>query len=262
MARFQDPFWGYTLTHPDAWNARTKLGVTVLAADIDALDQIVDVNEQAAHMLVRGEFNGKREPIAPRWNEHLTKLSLMMGAKKIGSAPFSMGGANGFEAEIQLPKTVNRRVWVGILAWETVILHLMVSHRKDERDSFEPLVTKAIASLQFLPRVEEIEPNADDLPALPQYTAIPSRDLVPDARDDEDWRAYDGERELGALQQFYYRELPRFGWEISEFIPFPNQVDVNFARLRIHKAGRTATLGILPFGEKNPTGKVVVKFER
>lgn len=262
MAYFQDPFWGYALTIPDEWGARTKLGVSGFAADIEALDHADDVNNQVAHMFVRGEFNGRREPIASRWNKHLAKISLMMGAKKIGSAPFKMGGATGFEAEIQLPKKVDRRVWLGILARETVILHLMVSHRKGERDAFEPLATKAISSLQFLQKVDGIETDADDLPAPPQYTSIPPRSLVPDARDDENWRAYDGERELGALQQFYYRELPRFGWEIDEFIPFPNKVDVDFARLRIQKDGRIATLGILPFGEKNPMGKVVVKFEK
>ncbi|MBT6059861.1 MAG: hypothetical protein HOG55_01555, partial [Anaerolineae bacterium] len=51
------------------------------------------------------------------------------------------------------------------------------------------------------------------------------------------------------------------GWGINEFIPFPNQVDVGFARLLIHKDNLIATLGILPFGDKEPLGKIVVKYE-
>ncbi len=262
MTTFQNPLWGFELTYPDDWAQETKDGADGFAQDVYAFDQAGAVNEQAAHMLLRGEFNGKHLPIAPLWNQHITKLSIMLGAKKLGGSPFSMGGANGFEAEIQLPKKTNRRLWVGILARKTVILHFMVSHKKTERDSFEPQVTEIISSLRFLDGVLGLNKTNDNLPIPPNYLPIKADTLVPDAKDDGNWLAYDGESDIAALQNFYYRELPQHGWEIGEFIPFPNQVEVGFARLRIHKGDVTATLGILPFGEKKPLGKVVVKYER
>ncbi len=261
MATFQNPLWGFELTYPDDWAQQTNADVDGFAQNVEDFDQVGDVNEQAAHMLVRGEFNGKRSPIAPLWNQHITKLSIMMGAKKLGASPFSMGGANGFEAEIQLPKRVNRRLWTGLLAQETVILHFMVSHQRDARTDFEPQVTQIISSLRFLDGIKGLLTNTENLPLPPKYQVVDPATLVPDAKDDNSWQAYDGESDLGALQNFYYRELPNYGWEISEFIPFPNQVDVDFARLRIHKDGISATLGILPFGEKKPSGKIVIKYE-
>ena len=261
MATFQNPLWGFELTYPDDWAQQTNADADGFAQNGEAFDQVGSVNEQAAHMLVRGEFNGKRSPIAPLWNQHIAKLSIMLGAKKLGASPFSMGGANGFEAEIQLPKKVNRRLWAGILVRETAILHFMVSHPRDERADFEPQATQIISSLRFLARVEGLAKNAENLPLPPDYQAVDPATLVPDAKDDDSWQAYEGKSDMGALQNFYYRELPQHGWEISEFIPFPNQVEVNFARLRIRKDDLTVTLGILPFGEKKPLGKIVVKFE-
>ena len=261
MALFQNPLWGFKLTYPNDWAQKSNAGMDGFAQDAHAFDQDGAVNEQAAHMLVRGEFNGKRSPIAPLWNQHVTKLSIMLGAKKLGGSLFSMGGANGVEAEIQLPKRTNRRLWAGILARETVILHFMVSHKKTEKDSFEPKVTEIISSLRFLDGLKGLDTTEDNLPLPPNYLAVSADTLVPDAKNDDSWIAYDGQSDIAALQNFYYRELPQYGWEINEFIPFPNQVDVGFARLRIHKDNLIATLGILPFGDKEPLGKIVVKYE-
>ena len=262
MAIFQNPLWGFELTYPDDWVQKSKTGMDGFAQDAHAFDQAGVVDEQVGHMLVRGEFNGRRSPIAPLWNQHITKLSIMLGAKKLGSSPFSIGGANGFEAEILLSKKTNRRLWAGILARETVILHFMVSHKKTERASFEPQVTKIISSLRFFERAKGLNTIGNNLPIPPNYLPVEPASLVPDAKNDASWIAYAGQSDLSALQNFYYRELPNFGWEISEFIPFPNQVEVGFARLRIHKDDLTATLGILPFGEKKPSGKIIVKYEK
>lgn len=261
MALFQNPLWGFEMTYPDEWSQRSHAGADGFAQSAEVFDQAGNVNEQAAYMLVRGEFNGYRKEIAPLWNQYITKLSVMLGAKKLGAAPFSMGGANGFEAEIQLPKKVNRRLWAGILARGTTILHLMVSHPREERESFEPVASQIISSLRFLPRVQGVEMNEESLPLPPNYRAVSPQKFVPDAADADFWQAYDGEGDLGALEAFYFRELPLHGWEIQEFIPFPNQVDVDFARLRIRKGDVAATLGILPFGKKYPIGKIVVKYE-
>ena len=127
MAIFQNPLWGFELTYPDDWAQQTNADADGFAQNAEDFDQVGDVNEQAAHMLVRGEFNGKRSPIAPLWNQHITKLSIMLGAKKLGASPFSMGGANGFEAEIQLPKRINRRLWTGLLARSHLRQHLFAA---------------------------------------------------------------------------------------------------------------------------------------
>ncbi len=261
MAIFQHPLWGFELTYPDDWAHQTNADADGFAENAEAFDRAGAANEQAAHMLVRGEWNGRREPIAPLWNRHITKLSIMLGAKKLGASPFTMGGANGFEAEIQLPRRQNRRLWAGILAWDRIILHLMVSHPREERADFEPQATQIIASLRFLEQIEGLATTAEGVPLPPDYAPVDPASLVPDAQDDESWQAYDGSSNIGALQAFYYRELPQHGWEISEFIPFPNQVDIHFVRLRIHKENITATLGILPSEGKKPFGKIVIKYE-
>ena len=260
MAEFKNSLWGFTLTYPDDWTHQSNAESDGFAKDAQAFDQTVPFNQQSAHLLVRGEWNGRRQPIAPLWNQHITKLAVMLGAKKLGSSPFSMGGAYGFEAEIQMPKHENRRLWVGILARDTIILHLMVSHPRELRADFEPQATRIIASLRFLEKVEGLVTTPEGLPLPPNYAPVDPASLVPDAQGN--WQAFTGTSDIGALQAFYYRELPNFGWEISEFIPFPNQVNIDFARLRIHKDSLTATLGILPTDNaKKPLGKIVVKFE-
>jgi len=261
MAIFQHPLWGFELTYPDSWTHQRNANADGFAQNGEVFDQAGDANEQAAHMLVRGEWNGRRVSIGPLWNQHITKLSIMLGAKKLGSSPFSMGGANGFEAEMQMPQRENRRLWAGILARDTVILHFMVSHPREEREDFEPLATQIIASLRFVDRIENLTATAEGIPLPPGYSPVDPASLVPDVPDDNNWGAYDGKSDIGALQAFFYRELPHYGWEILEYIPFPNQVDIHFARLRIQKSNLTATLGIIPNTEKKALGKIVVKYE-
>ncbi|MFL7871191.1 MAG: hypothetical protein AB8I58_20345 [Anaerolineales bacterium] len=261
MAIFQNPLWGFELTYPDEWVQQTKGDVDGFAENAEAFDHTDAEDEPAAHLLVRGEWNGRREPIAPLWDQHITKLSVMLGAKQVGSSPFSMGGANGFEAEILLPKRKNRRLWAGILAHDTTILHFMVSHPKEERVSFEPQATQIISSVRFLKKVNGVSVNEENLPLPPNYHSEDPVKFLPDINPDESWKAYAGTSDLGALQAYYYRELPNFGWEISEFIPYPNQVNVSFARIRIHKNDLTATLGLLPTTGKKPFGHVVIKYE-
>jgi hypothetical protein len=260
MAIFQHPLWGFELTYPDDWAHQSNADADGFAKNAEVFDQANVANGQAAHMLVRGEWNGRREPIAPLWNQHITKLSIMLGAKKLGSSPFSMGGANGFEAEIQMPQRENRRLWAGILAREAVILHLMISHPREERAEFEPQATQIIASLRFIERASDIATTQFGIPLPPNYKPVDPASLVPDAQDYDSWQAYDGSSDIGALQAFYFREAPIREWEISEFIPFPNQSNIDFARLRIRKNEVTATLGILPSEHKKPFGKIVIKY--
>ncbi len=259
MATFQHPLWGFEFTYPDDWVHAAHGDTDGFAPDAAAFAEANYESVHAAHLLVRGEWNGYREPIAPRWDQYISKLSVMLGAKKLSSAPFRMGGATGFEAEIQMPRKLNRRLWVGILSRETVILHLMVSHPFEVRATFEPLATRIIASLKFLDRTAGLDTTPENIPLPPEYAAADPASLVPDVRDPENWQAYTGSSDIGALQAFYYRELPNHGWEIQEFIPWPNQVNIDFVRLRIQKDGLTATLGILPGPEKRPAGQIVIK---
>ncbi len=260
MAIFQHLLWGFELTYPDGWAHQSNADADGFAKNALAFETD-DTGELAAHLLVRGEWNGHREPIAPLWNQHITKLAIMLGAKKLGSAPFSMGAANGFEAEIQLPKRQERRLWAGILARDTLILHFLVSHLKQERADFEPQATQIIASLRFVEHINNLTTNEAGFPLPPAYKPVDPATLVPDAQENGSWQAYDGKSDIGALQAFYYRELPHHEWEISEFIPYPNQVNIHFSRLRIHKGAFTATLGILPGEEKKPAGKIILKYE-
>ena len=110
-------------------------------------------------------------------------------------------------------------------------------------------------------RIENLAATTKGVPLPPGYSPVDPANLIPDVPDDNTWDAYDGKNDIGALQAFYYRELPIYGWEISEFIPFPNQVDIHFARLRIQKGNLTATLGLMPTAEKKVLGKIVVKYE-
>jgi hypothetical protein len=261
MAIFQNPLWGFELTYPDAWVQQTKGDVDGFAENAEAFAHIDATDEPAAHLLVRGEWNGTREPLAPLWDQHITKISIMLGAKQVGSSPFNMGGANGFEAEILLPKRQNRRLWAGILARDTTILHFMVSHPKEERASFEPQATQIISSLHFVKQVNGITVNEENLPLPPDYLAEDPVKFLPDIKSDERWKAYTGTSDIGALQAFYYRELPNYGWEISEFIPSPNQVKLGFARIRIHRNDLTATLGILPAAGKKALANVAIRYE-
>jgi len=84
---------------------------------------------------------------------------------------------------------------------------------------------------------------------------------IPDIREPELWQAYTGSSGIGALQAFYWRELPAHGWEITEFISLPNQADLDFVRLQIRKGGTSATLGIMPSEGKNPLGKIAIKYQ-
>jgi hypothetical protein len=259
---FQHPLWGFELTYPDSWVHASHEGIDGFAPDMTAFAAADFDSAQAAHLLVRGEWNGYREPIAPRWNQYITKLSIMLGAKRLGSAPFRIGDAAGFEAEIQMPRKRQRRLWVGILARETVILHFTVSHAFDVRSEIEPIATQIIASLKFPPQTEGIRANPRGIPLPPGYTVTDPLSLIPDIPAPENWQAYTGGSDIGALQAFYYRELPNFGWEILEFIPYPNQVEINFARLSIHRDGSSATLGILPTTHKQPRGDIVIQYDR
>jgi len=260
MNRFQHKLWGYELSYPDNWVHKTTQDIEAFAAYLDSLKPNYE-GAKLGHVFVRGEFNPHLQPIESLWNQHIAKLSVILGAKRLGSAPLKIGGGTGFEVEIVLPKKDKKRLWVGILSFNATVLHLMVLHLKENRGWFEPLASKIIASIHFMGQAEEIATDFIGLPIPPKYESTNPSKFLHDIKILENWLAFEGEEEIGALQNFYVRELPNFGWEILSFEPYPGSKDINFARFIIRKEDVTATLGILPFGEKYQVGKIVVKYE-
>jgi hypothetical protein len=246
MAIFQHVLWGYELTYPDGWVHQTIQDADSFAAVAEALNMDY-LGSDAGQVLVRGEWNCARQPVEPFWNQHIGKLASMLGAKQVGSAPWHMAGATGIEAEIVLPKRDNRRLWAGILARDFRILHFVVTHPKDERLRFDPIATAIISSLRFPNRIMGLKQTREGLPLPPGYTPVDPLCIIPDISNSEQWRAYDGQNGIGALQAFYLREAPVHGWEITEYVPFPSPADLGFARLKLSKNDQQIMLGIMPF---------------
>lgn len=261
MTVFEHKLWGYELTYPDDWMHKAASDLEAFAPYSESLKPAYE-GPRLGHLMVRGEFNPQMQPIDTLWNRHIAKLSVMLNAKKLGSAPLQFGGGTGYEVEIVLPKKDKKRLWVGILSYKTTILHLMVLHLKENRTWFEPLASKIVASIRFLEWVNDIEVNRLGIPLPPDYVPTDPLKLIPDISNPESWEGYDGSSDTGALQNFYLRELPVHGWDVIEYSPFPGSEEVNFARLRIHRDSTLATIGILPTEEKHPTGKIMIKYDR
>jgi hypothetical protein len=169
-----------------------------------------------------------------------------------------MGGAAGFEAEILLPKKTQRRLWAGILAHGVKLLHFMVAHPIEERAAFEPLATQILSSLRFLDRAPQLPQNELGLPLPPGYTQTDPAQLVEDISQPQAWQAYRGAGQVSALQAFYLREAPIYGWDIQEYVPYPGGAKLGFARMRLEKETAILVLGILPASEEGH-GDLIIK---
>jgi hypothetical protein len=245
MIVFQDVFWGYEVTYPDSWFHQTVQDADIFLASPDALDPFYD-GPDAGQVQIRGEWNWNRQDIEPLWNEHIGKLAGMLGAKKVGAAPWQMGDAAGLEAEIVLPAKANRRLWTGVLVRDFRVLHFMVTHPKQVREQFEPVATKLIVSLRFPGQLPGIATTPEGLPLPPGYTPVDPQTILDDIGDPGAWRAFTGSAGPGALQSFYLREIPLHQWEIEEYAPFPSATDLNFARFKLRRDTVRVTLGIMP----------------
>lgn len=264
MSGFQHLLWGYELNYPVDWVHQSIEDAEGFASIREAFEAGYE-GPNAGHLLVRAEWNGTRQPIEPLWNDHIGMVGGMMGAKQVGSAPWKIGEATGFEAEIKLPQKENRRLWAGILEREFVVLHFMVTHPRQERQWFEPVVTKIISSLSFARHTLGVNWNPEGLPLPPGYSPIDPRQVIQDISTPEEWQAYEGSDQIGALQAFYWREAPNYGWKMVEFIPFPSPAsDLGFVRVSLHKEGRNAVLGLMPYGDEPLTSKsparIIVKY--
>lgn len=247
MTLFQDVLWGYELTYSDDWTHQTLGDVEGFATIPEAL-QSGYTGTKNGHLLVRAEWNGLMQALEPLWNQHIALTAGILGAKKVGAAPWTMGGAAGMEAEISLPKNSNQRLWVGILGRGPVVLHFMVSHSREERAWFEPLATRLIASLHFPTTWEGLPQDTDGLPLPPGYTPADPTEIIRDITDPTQWRAYRGTSPTGALQAFYLREAQKQGWKIEAFEPFPGLTDLGFARFQVRKEKLSLILGLMPYG--------------
>lgn len=218
---------------------------------------------KAGFVLVRGEFNHTGESIDPLWDSHITKISMMIGAKDLGSAPFAVEGGRGYEAEIVMPKSQNKRLWAGILSYGLTILHLMAEHPLDQKDSFEPIGSEIIKSLRFIRQIPDMDITENNMPLPSNVEPSDPNNLLPALDDLQLWEAYTSPSGIGSLQAFYTRELPRYGWEIAEFYPFPSQADIPYARIYLTRGKERVILAILPGPVENgPTGIMIKSLPR
>lgn len=262
MNEFVDVLWGYRLEYPSEWVHRRIGKMEAFGAHADVLQPGYE-GEKSGHLLVGAEWNAVREPIEPHWRNHIARVAGMIGAKEVGEAPWQMGGGLGFEAEIRMPKRDQTRLWTGVLGRGFTVLKFVVEHPLQNRDWFEPIVTNIITSLQFPAHVQGIDSTPEGLPLPPDVTPVNPQAIIPDITDPENWSAYQSYYSMGELQAFYVREASAFGWVVSEYVPFPDDSDLGFARMRLQKESQTLTLGILPEGKERVSvespGRLVIK---
>jgi hypothetical protein len=258
MKTFQHQLWGYQIDLPDNWQHMKFDQKDGFAEDSKAFQSDYQ-GDKLAQLLINGEWNSLKQPIHEIWQRHMGKTALMLGAKNLGSAVWEMAGAQGYEVEIVLPKKSRERIWVGILENGLLVLTFLVLHWKDNREEMEPLISRMIASLKYLESVDGIPLSPTGLPLPSQANPIKPQEIITDIPDPDNWQAYQGDFSIGSLQAFYLRELPRFGWQITRYVPFPNPGDLPFARLLLEKDGQSYSLGLMPGVGSEDTGNIVLK---
>ena len=258
MKTFQHQLWGYQINLPDDWKHTKFNHKDGFAEDSKAFHPDYQ-GEKLAQLLINGEWNSLKQPIHEIWQGHMGKSSLMLGAKNLGSAVWEMAGAQGYEVEIVLPKKSRERLWAGILENGLLVLSFLVLHWKDNREEMEPLLSKIISSLRYVTHTDGIAFNSYEFPLPSLVKPVDPLLIVDDIKDPENWEAYQGEFSVGSLQAFYNRELPRFDWQITRYVPFPNPSDLPFARLLLEKDGQSYSLGLMPGVNSENTGNIVLK---
>jgi hypothetical protein len=257
MTLFQHQLWGYQILLPEGWQHKNFGDKDGFAVDLKAFEPDYQ-GDTLAQLLIHGEWNSLKKPVADVWQRHLGKVSLMLGAKNLASAPWEMAGARGHEVEIVLPKKNPQRLWTGILENGMLVLSFMALHWKDSREEMEPVLSGIIASLEYLQGIQDLPMDETGLPLPSGAVSVDPQSIVDDISDSENWRAYHTEHNPGALQAFYLRELPGLDWNISRYVPFPNNGELPFARVLVEKDGRTYSLGIMP-EEEGDSGSIVLR---
>ncbi len=258
MPTFVHPLWGYALDYPEGWVWKEEGEVTAFAPHEAALSLQYE-GERMGHLAIRPELNPYLRPIEPLWTHYITRISIMRGAKKLGASPLKVGNLQGYEAELLLPVKQNKRLWIGLLAAGGVVLHLVVTHRKDEKAYFQPLVSAMVSSLRFVDHTDSYQLTAAGIPIPPRYMPAAPEDIVEDLPAHKVWDAYTGNAPIGALQVFYLRELPHQGWHIETYYPYPNRnSEIRFASFLVHNADRTAVIALIPRGNKPTVADIVI----
>lgn len=270
MPVFTHPLWGYELNYPETWVHASLAQAQGFARRPEAFTDGYQ-GEGAGHLLVSAEWNAAEREVEPLWSRHIGLLASMLGARKVGAAPWNLRNASGIEAEILLPKQDTRRLWTGLLVFGRLVLKFMVMHPKAEREVFEPEATRIISSLRFPSTVPGTQLDEQGLPLPPGYTPADPEEIiegieVPGNGGPSPWSAYRGNAGVDALQAFYLREAPAHDWEIEEYIPFPHPEASGFARLKLRSQADRLILGLMPGGGGRPSasspGDLVIKRER
>jgi hypothetical protein len=254
--------WGYRLTYPETWVHRSFQEVEGFAANLRALDPDAS-GRGSGHLLIQAEWNGMRRPVEPLWESHITRVSAMVGAHKVGSARWTMGGGVGYEAEIVLPQKAEQRLWVGFLSREWMLLKIMVAHPMEDRSWFEPAATAALKSLLLLDHVHGVPLHESGIPLPAACQEIDPAEALVELPEPHSWRVYESPHSFGGLHAFYAREAPSHGWQIEAFETLPNAYDPGFSRLSLHKGSQILALGLLPYRrnpeETNWLGRIAIK---
>lgn len=258
MNTFQHQLWGYQIDLPDGWQQQA-FGQKDGFSEDPAAFQPDYQGERLAQLLIMGEWNSLQLPVFDLWQKHIGKTSLMLGAKNLSTAVWELAGARGYEVEIVLPKQSPHRLWTGILENGFLVLTFLVLHWKKNQPEMEPKISRTIASLKYLKGIGQVARLTNGLPIPKPVNSIDPLSVVTDISDEENWLAFQSDFSAGALQAFYLRELPRCGWEITRYVPFPNTGELPFARLLLEKAGQTCSLGLMPGEGGNENAAIVLK---
>ncbi len=258
MKSFQHPLWGYEIQIPNTWFHMRFKDKDGFAANPKAFEPDYE-GERLGQLLIHGEWNALQKPAEVLWKQHISKTAMLLGAKDIASAPWSIKGYSGYEVEIVLPKKSEKRLWAGVLERGWLVLTFMVLHWKVNRESFEPLVSEVIKSLRFIEQAKGVSTTQKGIPLPPGVTPADPSTIINDILEPEAWQAYQSHHPLGQLQAFYTRELPQYEWDIEEYIPFPNQGEHPFARYKINKGDRSSLIGLFSGTEKDEHNMIVLK---
>jgi len=134
-----------------------------------------------------------------------------------------------------------------LLAAGGVILHLMVTHRKDDRSLFQEPASQMVSSLRFVAALENVATTARGIPLPPGYRSIAPEEIVEGVNNPAAWEAFTGSAPIGGVQVFYLREAVQHGWKIAEYYPYPNiKAPAPVARMLLEKDGAVAAVALLP----------------
>jgi len=250
MSRYQNFLWGYSLTYSDEWTMQEDDDAVILTAPVESYPK-PRADEHQGRVMIRPEWNPEHVEVQKLWSLHIGKIAGVIGAKRLGAAPWQLGALTGMEAELAMPKKDPLRLWTGILQHDRTIYHLLVTHHKLDRDWFEPQATNIIRSLRVhAPAAVQDEELTFPLP--PGYQSVNPLDIIEDIDDASAWQAFTGSATVAALQAFYARELPSAGWNIVDYDPLPGPAEPGFARFALQRSDVHLVLGILPIGDDSP----------